>query len=90
MNEREKAHAALNQALAAAEDRMGQKMGHLTKIGQTLGLENRYAYGAYTWAIAWVQHSGTLFYTDQAQIVAAVRKLAPVMLDLYLDKHGIE
>lgn len=90
MNEREKAHAALNHALAAAEDRVGQKMGHLTKIGQTLGLENRHAYGAYIWALAWVQNSGTLSYTDQALIVPAVRKLAPVILDLYLDKHGIE
>lgn len=90
MNERKKAHDALEHALAAADDRMGRKFNHLTKIGQGLGGVNASAYMAYVWALSWVQSCAYLNCTEQTQSVRAMRKLAPVMLDLYLDKHGIE
>lgn len=100
MTEREKAHRELEHALAALEERFSEFkakhaiVGHITlrtqvtSITASLGERNAPA--------RWALHNGDSgvcgagYHRAWPRYLPALRKLAPVLLDIYCDAKGIE
>jgi hypothetical protein len=87
MIDRETSRAELELALAAIDDRRGNKTGHITGVLCALRERDKAAYSAAVFALNVCQHhlQMGMGVATQAPAASGMRKLAPVLLEVMAD-----